>query len=123
MQVTLLYHDIMPAKVSNTKKNDYLQTLEYMLLKKIVTDVKAQQMSMPEAKKYAQDFLKLLPFSSSEDAQIKMHEYVRKYPVHAEMEDYIKAFNHEAKVNSIIDKMRKHLKNNNIDKALEEAKK
>lgn len=96
--------------------------LEYIFLHKIINWLLNQAVTIPDAKNYAIQFLKLEPFTSVEDAKIKIHNFTSEYTNFPELAEYINAYETEKKTQAVIEKMRTHLQKNNIDQALEVVK-
>jgi hypothetical protein len=96
--------------------------LEYIFLKTIVRELKANHLKIPDAKMYATAFKKLEPFTSLDDAKTKMMQFAQMYQAYVLPEDYIDIYFQELKKDELIEQMREHLKNNNIDEAIKLVK-
>lgn len=96
--------------------------LEYLFLKKIIAGLRDNSMTIPKAKEYANEFLTIEPFTSSEDAYNKTAQFAEKHVEFMELKDYLDALEKEKDVAGKIDQMREHIKQNNIDAALEVAR-
>lgn len=96
--------------------------LEYMFLKKIISGLRDKTMSIAQAKQHSIDFLAIEPFATIEDASNKTDQFVLNHPEFISLKDYVEVFEKEAGVAGKIDKMREHIKLNNIDAAIEVAR-
>lgn len=88
----------------------------------IADGVRNNSMTDDAIKTYAQAFLTIKPFSSIEDAKQKMANYATQFPLFAQLSDYIDAYYSEEHKDELIEQMRQHLKNGNIDQAIQIAK-
>ena len=95
--------------------------LEYQYLKYVMNTVRDKTLSVPDAKKSAQGFLKLLPFNSVDDVKNKISSYTPEFPFFTFLHKYMSAYDEEQKTAQVIEKMKQHIKNNNIDDALKVA--
>lgn len=96
--------------------------LEYIFLKKIIDNLRNETMSIAEAKKNANDFLAIEPFTNPEETYIIIMDFVRNHEVFVELKNYINAYQNEKNERAKINKMQEHLRKNNIDAALAVAK-
>jgi hypothetical protein len=96
--------------------------LEYTFLKVLVKELRDGRMTVAQAKLFAQEFVAVKPFESEEDAYLKILSFSSKYPELKELTDYVEAAQSELHVSEKIQKMKEHIKQNDIDKALEVAK-
>lgn len=96
--------------------------LEYMFLKKIISELRGRKMTIPEAKKNANDFLKIEPFATPEEAYVKIMDFVKQHGQFVELKNHMNAYQSEKNERAKIAKMREHLKKNDIDAALAVAK-
>jgi hypothetical protein len=96
--------------------------LEYIFLKKIIDNLKNGTMSVTEAKKNANDFLAIEPFTTSEETYINIMNFVNSHETFLELKNYMNAYQNEKNERVKISKMQEHLKQNNIDAALAVAK-
>ena len=96
--------------------------LEYMFLKKVIDELRAETMSVAEAKKNANDFLSIEPFTNPEETYINIMDFVRNHEVFIELKNYMNAYQNERNERAKVAKMREYLKQNNIDAALAVAK-
>lgn len=96
--------------------------IEYLFLKKIIAGLRDGSISVPKAKEYANAFLSIEPFLSIEDAYNKTNQFVAEHTEFTILKDYIDGFEKEKDVVEKIDKMREHMRQNNIDAAIQVAK-
>lgn len=96
--------------------------IEYLFLKKIIAGLKDGSISVAKAKEYANAFLSIEPFLSIEDAYNKTTQFVAEHSEFIILKDYMDAFEKEKDVAVKIDKMREHIKQNNLDAAIQVAK-
>lgn len=93
-----------------------------MFLKKIIAGLRDGSISVAKSREYANAFLSIEPFASIEDAHNKINQFVAKYSEFAILKDYIDAYEEEKDVAGKIDKMREHMRQNNIDAAIQVAR-
>lgn len=98
------------------------ERLEYIFIKEVIKALKTESVSIEEARSLAIDFRKIEPFRSIEDAEEKVTHYTEKYPRFIILKEYADGFRYEQEANKKIEKMRKHMQENNIDEALKVAK-
>lgn len=96
--------------------------LEYLFLNKILEGLRQNTIMMPQAKILATDFLHLEPFLSYEDARKKIADFIRQRADYGFLEEFLLGFHDEQQKSQLIDKMRTHIKNGDIDKALQVTK-
>lgn len=96
--------------------------IEYLFLKKIIAGLRDGSISVAKAKEYANAFLSIEPFTSIEDAYNKVNQFIAKHTEFVILKDYMDAFEKEKDVAGKIDKMREHIRQNNIDAAIQVAK-
>ena len=96
--------------------------VEYLFLKKIIAGLRDGSMSVKQAKEYANAFLSIEPFTSIEDAYSKTNQFVKEHSEFTILKDYIDSYEKERDVAGKIDKMREHMRQNNIDAAIQVAK-
>jgi hypothetical protein len=92
--------------------------VEYIFLKTIVTELRGKRMTADQARLSAQAFLKIEPFGSLDDAHHKIHQFVTTFPAFDLLLNYIDAYNDEKNVDRVIEEMRIHIKNNDLEQAL-----
>lgn len=93
--------------------------LEYLFIRVIIAGLKDNSLPLPEAKKLAQEFLAIEPFTSINDAHAKIDQFVVTYPRFSLLKEYADVYYDEDKMEEKLDTMRKHLKENHIDAALD----
>jgi hypothetical protein len=96
--------------------------LEYIFLKKIIDDLRAEKMSVAEAKKNANDFLAIEPFTTSEETYIKIMDFVKQHGVFTELKTHMNNYQKEKSERAKVAKIQEHLRKNNIDAAIAVAK-
>ena len=100
---------------SLTKLKDQL---EYLFMRVIISKLKANAMQPIEAKGLAQEFLKIEPFASIDDAHAKIDTFVAANNIFSLLKEYSDVYYDEERLDDKLEIMRTHLKNNNIDEAL-----
>ncbi len=95
--------------------------VEYIFLKRIVTGLRDGSIEVAQAKAWAQAFLKIEPFANFDDAKAKLAQFAVENPLFEELKGYIEAYHYEQKVDAVIQKMRQHMGDNNLDEALKVA--
>ena len=115
-----VYTKAMTDDIPNLDK--LVEEVERDLLSHIYANLKTQEINAEEAQKLAQDFLKLLPFKDKQDLLDRLNALGNQYRTAQEV--YVKyGVPHEEQERlKKIDMMREHIKNGDIDKALEVAK-
>ncbi len=96
--------------------------LEYLFLNKIIEGLNQKNLNMPQAKILATDFLQLEPFTTFEDARKKIQSFIRQRAEFGFLDEFLKGFHDEQQKSQLIEKMRGHMRNGQIDAALKAAK-
>lgn len=96
--------------------------LEFLFLKRLSAGLKNGSIDLQTAKKLTSTFLQIEPFSSIEDAIQKMQAFVVQFPDFSQLKEYVEAYFSEQYKDVRIEQMRTHLKQGDIDQALEVAK-
>lgn len=97
--------------------------IEYLFLKTIAQVLKDEEATLQLAKEVAHDLLAAEPFVSLKDAQDKVAALVAKFPLFSTVKEYVDSYNNEKKLNVVIDRMQKYMKEQKIDEALAVAQK
>lgn len=97
--------------------------LEYMFLKKIIEGLKDGSVSILQAKEKARQFLKLQPFSTTDDLRLKIHTFTSENHLFADLMNLVNSFHIEQKTDESIEKMRILIKKDRLDEAIEVATK
>lgn len=98
-------------------------SLEYLYLKQIINILRDKTTNILEVKRSAVEFLNLQPYASVQDAKNKMKQFAQKFSQFVQLEEYMSAYEEEKRTSEIIEKMKKHIKGNNLDEALRIASK
>ena len=101
---------------------DLRNRLERIFLKTMVKQLREGKLTIEQSKSLAKEFLVIEPFSSVDDAKSKMESFSQKYPDFAILKEYMDSYSKEQDVENVVDQMRGHIKNNNIDAAIDAAK-
>lgn len=96
--------------------------LEYLFLKKIIICLKENSITIDQAQEYSNAFLSIEPFTSPDHAHIKINQFVARYPLFIDLQQHMEDRAKEKRDLEKINKMREHIKQNNIKAALEVAK-
>lgn len=96
--------------------------LQYIFVKAIINGFRDKTITVRQAKKWATDLLALKPLSSFEEAEQKIAAYVADKKPLIQMKKFLDVYNEEKRLESVIEKMKKHLRKNEIDEALQVAK-
>lgn len=96
--------------------------LEYQFIKTIINGLRSKAMSIPAAKQYAIEFLTIEPFVSEDDAASKISNFCQEHAEFNGLKEYMDNYNQERETTGKVNKMRKLIKENNIDEALSIAK-
>ncbi len=92
--------------------------LEYLFLRIIVSGLKSNTLPVADAKRLAQEFLRIEPFVSIEDAHTKINGFTTTHNGFGLLKEYSDVYYDEDRLDEKLDIMRTHIKNNNIDEAL-----
>lgn len=92
--------------------------LEYLFLRVIIPGMKNNTIPIPQAKQLTREFLSIEPFTSSEDARQKIDKFTSAHQGFSLLKEYADVYYHEDKIDDKLEVMRQHLKQNNIDEAL-----
>ena len=84
--------------------------LEYLFLKKIIAGLRDKSISVSEAKTYANAFLTIEPLISSEDAYVKIMDFVAKNTLFTDLKGYMNVYQKEKNDLIKITKMREYIK-------------
>jgi hypothetical protein len=95
---------------------------EHLFLKKIIEGLRNKTISIVQAKEYANAFLAIEPFTSTEDAGKKIMEFTTQHAMFSELKSHMITYQNEISDLAKIAKMREYIKQNNIDAALAVAK-
>lgn len=96
--------------------------LEYLFANHVITGLRDGTITIQSAKESATKLLGTEPYTSFEDAKIKIHELVSNYPFLDFLNKFIDGYHEELKKYETIEKMRQHMRAGNIDEALQVAK-
>lgn len=99
-----------------------VEEVERDLLSHIYANLKTKDITAVDAQKIAQDFLKLLPFKDKKDLLDKLNALGNTYRTAQEVYVKFGVPYEEQERQRKLDLMREHIKNGEIDKALEVAK-
>lgn len=92
--------------------------LEYLFLRVVISGLKGNTLPIPQAKQLAREFLAIEPFSSIEDAHNKINQFTTSHQGFLLLKEYADVYYDEDRLDDKLEIMRKHLKENNIDEAL-----
>ncbi len=95
--------------------------LEKIFLRKIYVGFRDNDITVDEARRSAQKLLDFEPFSSLDEAKNKLAEFVEAFPRFIEMLSYVDSYAEELRLQKVVDKMQKLIKNESIDEALKVA--
>jgi len=96
--------------------------LEYLFLKKIISGLRDNSIAVAQTKQYCNEFLQIEPFKSVEDAHSKIAQFIATHPAFENLMDYVQIYEKEAGVAGKINRMREHIRQNNIDAAIAVAR-
>jgi hypothetical protein len=96
--------------------------LEYLFLIKIANGLKGKQVDIPTSKSLAQEFLKIEPFQTLEDARSKIDKFASLHPLLTNLKEYIDGYYFEHHKDEMLEQMKAHMKAGNIDEALRVVK-
>ena len=96
----------------------FIKKMEIEYLKLLAGLLKDGKINRQIAKDSAKTYLTLLPFSSDEDIQTKIKTFVEKYPMLDKYQVIVMDAIEQIKTAQILEKMRTHLKNDNIEEAI-----
>lgn len=96
--------------------------LQYIFVKVVIAGFRAKSLPVADAKKWAKELLGMKPLTSLAEAEEKIGKFVEGKKDLKQMKNYLDAYDEEKRLEAVIERMRTHLKKNEIDKALEVAK-
>lgn len=94
-----------------------------VFLKEIIKSLRDDEITVDESKAFAVEFLAMEPYTSVDDARAKIHTFAEKNSRFGALKTYIDAYKDEQNTNRVIALMKKHLQNDEVDEALEVARK
>lgn len=98
--------------------DEFVKKIEIEYLKLLATLLRDGKINRQIAKESAKTYLSLLPFSSDHDLQSKIKTFVEKYPMIDKYQVIVMDAVEEIKTAQVLEKMRTHLKNDNIEEAI-----
>jgi hypothetical protein len=96
--------------------------VEYLFLKLIVRGLREHTITPEQASGYAREFLPIEPFQSFEDARTKIHAYVTTHGHFTSLQAFIDGLHEEQESDRKVESMKKLIKENKIDEAIQIAK-
>ena len=99
-----------------------IDSLEKEFLKIVIENIKSKKLTLDQARTIAKDFIMLIPFDDQNDLKFKIKNFTDKYIIFSPL--YIALLKNEesTKMNDLLNKMRSHMKDKNIDEALKLVK-
>lgn len=99
-----------------------VKELEKDLLKIVASSLRNGSLALPDARSACQAYLSMLPYSTFDDFKNKIKAYSTTYKPFSKL--YIDLLHNEEKyrMDNVLTRMRLHLHNNEVDKALHIAK-
>lgn len=98
---------------------EFVKTIEIEYLRCVSELLKSGAMDLPTAKASAKEFLTYVPFSSVDDMRGKIQKFISTYPAlnifHVRFLTHVE----DEHTKGVLEQMRHHLKNNDIDAALQ----
>lgn len=98
--------------------DELLKDIELKFLRELMEALEKGSMDEEQAKSSAHDFLALLPFANYDDMKTKIESFCKTYPELLETHVYILQKEEEQKTQSVVEKMRTFMKNDQIDEAI-----
>lgn len=97
---------------------DIVLNIHKEYLKLVVGYLRTGKIDRDIARNSASFFLQLLPFSSEDDMKEKIHKLTIMFPQFYELRLYMIRSVEEKKTNDLLERMRKHMSENNINEAI-----
>ena len=99
-----------------------IKQVEVDYLLDLIKELRSQRIDLPKGREITREFLTLLPFTSLDDMRNKVKTFSEKYKDFSRAYINLQAKEEQEKKTAVLDKMREHLKNKNIDEAINIAK-
>ncbi len=97
---------------------EFIKKIEIEYLRILAKLLREGKMNRSQAKDSAKAYLAMLPFSSSEELLTKVKSFVKAFPMIDSYEIYIMHEIEQIKTDQVLEKMRMHMKNDNIEEAI-----
>ncbi len=97
--------------------------IEYLFLRIIVTGLRNNNITVSEAKDYANQLLPIEPFASNDDAIQKVHAFCLRNSKFNELKEFVDSLHEEKNIHDKVEDMKRLIRDNKIDQALEVANK
>lgn len=97
------------------------EIIERQYLIRLLELTKSASISREQSRLSSQVILGIQPFADPDDALMKMEFFVSKFPEFQNVLDHIKVIINEENNNNVINEMHKHLREENVDAALDIA--
>lgn len=98
--------------------DEFIKKVEIEYLRILAKLLREGKITRTQAKDSAKAYLAMLPFASSEELLKKVKSFVTSFPMIDVYEIYVMHEIEEIKTNQVLEKMRAHLKNDNIEEAI-----
>ncbi|KKQ36547.1 MAG: hypothetical protein US54_C0064G0015 [Candidatus Roizmanbacteria bacterium GW2011_GWA2_37_7] len=96
-----------------------IKNIEVEYLRQLTNILKEGKADRTLAKTSAQAFLKLLPFADDNDMLLKLGNFGEEFPLFTKLHVYALGLIEELKTKEVLEKMRKLMKDNDIDGAIQ----
>ena len=96
--------------------------LQYIFVKAVIAGFREKSLAVADAKKWAGELLAMKPFASIQEADEKIGKFVAGKEKLKQMKNFLDVYEEEKRLEAVIERMKTHLKKNEIDEALAVAK-
>lgn len=97
---------------------EFIERIEEEYLKILIKQLQDGEIDTNQAKQLSVEFLNLTPFQTSEDMESKIRTFTESHPEFGGIYVNLLKYEDEARTASLLNQMRVHMKNNDVDKAL-----
>ncbi|MFW5703655.1 MAG: hypothetical protein ACOCXQ_02370 [Patescibacteria group bacterium] len=95
--------------------------LEISFVKSLIAALRTSKLKKASAQLLMEQFMKLRPYADSDDMKTKITRFVAGHPTFADLSLIVQQFDDYQNTQSVIEKMRSHMKAGAHDKAVEVA--
>lgn len=103
--------------------DDFIVFVEKQVIRIVIDVLKSRSATVEQSKVVLREFLKLTPFSTLEDMKAKILNFSKVYPVFQPVYITVLKYEDDYEKDHLINKMRKLIKEQDVDGALEVVKK
>lgn len=97
---------------------EFIERIEEEYLKILIKQLQEGDIDTAQAKQLSIEFLNLTPFQTSEDMETKIRSFTEAHPEFGGIYVNLLKYEDEARTSALLNQMRTHMKNNDVDQAL-----